>query len=256
MQYHRQTICSCFRYFVHLALALTLAALPAAAQQRPDLDADLVARELRTLEGLLETTVKVVAQADRPAHIVMASSVSVHSYYLPRQGAVFEMAIPVKGKVEVSDKPHLNLRAFYEQGIRVPETAQPAGEPQDQPTEMSLRERLQEAQQVHLDRQKDLEELQNRSLEQLEKMRGFLVETVADYADQLTHLQEGEYVNLVLKTTSGGLRMLNSLGDVGVFAPSQSRSTRQIVSIPVSLIQDYKAERLSLEELKAQVLVY
>jgi hypothetical protein len=85
---------------------------------------------------------------------------------------------------------------------------------------------------------------QEKFLESLNKIRGFLIEALANYGDSLTQVKPGEYINLILTTDS--------------FDPNSSRmkARHDIISAQKTWITDYKAGRASLENFKQKVLQY
>lgn len=68
-----------------------------------------------------------------------------------------------------------------------------------------------------------------------------LVETLANYGDSLTTVQSHEYINLVLSTED---------------PESRSKRRSNTISVRKSMITDYKAGRISLEDFKQNVLQY
>ncbi|HSR66975.1 MAG TPA: hypothetical protein VLU25_03450 [Acidobacteriota bacterium] len=261
MQNHYQTLTTGLRYALLLTLTALLMSLPVAAQQSASIDASQVERELEGLNGLLETTVEVVTRGEVKGNFMVFSSTSVQSYYLPRQGAVFVLTIPVAQTLSLKNDgvalAEWNLRKAYQlqseivAGGRAREQGGEETEPQ-----LTVRERLKEAHQRQLEMQQEMEELRSRSLDELEKVRGYLVETVAEYGDRLSHVGEGEYVNLVLTTSASGLRVLGPHNQYSVLSGGKSVESRQIVSIPVTVIREYKAGRRDMAQVKAQVIVY
>jgi hypothetical protein len=81
-------------------------------------------------------------------------------------------------------------------------------------------------------------------LQSLNEIKGYLVETLANYGDSLTTVKPNEYINLVLSTDS-----LDS--DFGNRKPRHD-----VISVQKSWITDYKAGRLSLDVFKQKVLQY
>lgn len=259
MQNQYSTLSARLRHSLWLSLAALLISLPAAAQQSVSVDAAKVEKELAGLSGLLETTIEVVTRGEGPDKFVVFSSSSVTSYYLPRQGAVFVLSIPIAqaagprgDRVAVAE---WNLRKAYQFQSDIVLEGQRRGETQEEP-QLTVRERLKEAHERQLERQKDMEELRSRSLRELEKVRAYLVETVADYGDRLSQVGEGEYVNLILTTSANGLRVLGSHTEFAMLAGGKSVESRQVVAIPVAAIREYKAGRSSMDQVKSQIIVY
>jgi hypothetical protein len=78
-------------------------------------------------------------------------------------------------------------------------------------------------------------------LQKLGEVKGFLVETLANYGDSLTTVDSNEYVNVVLLTD-------NFDGD--------QQSRQQVISAKKSWITEYKTGKLSMDGFRQKVLQY
>lgn len=130
--------------------------------------------------------------------------------------------------------------------------AQPPQAPTPQParsadTPEDVRRRLAEAQDRVKKRREETEEKRLKFLEQLDQVKGFLIETLANHGDSLTQVKAGEYITLVI-TSDGG---------EGIFRETAgARTYRDVLSVQKSAVTDYKAGKLTLDAFKQRVLQY
>ncbi len=82
--------------------------------------------------------------------------------------------------------------------------------------------------------------------EVIDKVKGYLIEALANYGDSLTTVKPNDYVTLVL-VPDGGWE---------VFGGDSSSSRCEVVSAQKSWITDYKAGRLTMDAFKAKVVQY
>jgi hypothetical protein len=131
------------------------------------------------------------------------------------------------------------------QGAPAPQaTPQPAQTPEGPE---GVRRRLAEAQERVKKRREETEEKRLKFLEQLDQVKGFLIETLANHGDSLTQVKPGEYITLVI-TSEGG---------EGIFRESAgARTYRDVLSVQKSAVSDYKAGKLTLDAFKSRVLQY
>lgn len=129
-----------------------------------------------------------------------------------------------------------------------PEPAPPPTPPA--PGQEELRKKLYEAQEKVKQRQEELKARQKKIQEYLEEISAHLIEALANHGDSMTTLRPGEYINLVI---TGG----DTLG-LARYAPADEDAAApyRIIAVQKSVIADYKAGRLTLEDFKRKVLQY
>ena len=162
------------------------------------------------------------------------------------------------------------LRAMSEAGFAVGRAAVPAPPAQPQPPQPpqavptppapppvaqstgkqeDMKKRLFEAQEKVRQRREEVEAERKKLMEYLGVIKGHLVEAIANYGDSMTTVKSGEYINVIIDVDRfGGGRIFGS-GDA-------DQTTYQIITVPKSLINDYKAGKLTLEALKQKVQEY
>ena len=112
-----------------------------------------------------------------------------------------------------------------------------------------MKKRLFEAQEKVRQRREEMEAERKKLMEYLGVIKGYLVEAIANYGDSMTTVKNGEYINLIIDVDRfGGGRFLE-MGD-------SNQPTYQIITVPRSLITDYKAGKLTLETFKQRVQEY
>jgi len=112
--------------------------------------------------------------------------------------------------------------------------------------EKQLRQKLAELQDKVKQRGAEEEARQAKFRESLSQLKVFLMEAMANHGDSLTVVKPGEYVNLVI-VDEGNRWSGDDSGD---------RAQREILSVPKSVITDYKTGKLSMEAFKQRVLNY
>lgn len=113
-------------------------------------------------------------------------------------------------------------------------------------TEEEARQQLEELEQEVAELKSHLQEEKSESEHTRQKILDELVEVLARHGDGLTHLQPGEYVNLILVGS----------GDEGLFWGDQSQGTTEVLSLKKEDIQSYKTGAISLDQLKSAILHY
>ena len=116
----------------------------------------------------------------------------------------------------------------------------------------ALREKVLAIQATTKQRMEEAEANREKYLQNLEKIKGYLVEALANYGDSLTTVKPGEYVNVVL--TDGRSDVGWALG--ATLGTGRQKANYDVISAQKSWITDYKAGRLSLEGFKQKVLQY
>ena len=86
------------------------------------------------------------------------------------------------------------------------------------------------------------EENRKKFLQSLEKVKGNLLEALANHGDSITTLPPNEHINLVLLTDDFG-------GD-------RAQSRQEVISVQKSWITEYKAGKLTMDGFKQKVLQY
>jgi hypothetical protein len=76
-------------------------------------------------------------------------------------------------------------------------------------------------------------------------MKPALIEALAKHGDSLTIVKPEEYISLVIASE----RWRDFLGEEG-------EAGREVISVRKSVITDFKAGRITLDEFKKKVLVY
>jgi hypothetical protein len=131
---------------------------------------------------------------------------------------------------------------------RAVQTPKPPAPPAQAQNPEELRKKL--AEQVERSKKSREDMLANREklMKTLGEMKGYLIETLANYGDSLTTVKPSEFINVVL-----------SADDSDFFAIANSDISpihRQIISVQKSWITDYKAGRLSMDAFKQKALQY
>jgi hypothetical protein len=212
----------------------------------------------------------------------------VRALYLPGQGALFMIATSGLShrmwEVEVPeiDAEEMQLAAEdmsraareLERGLREagadrrgggqvpPQLPQPPLPPQAAPAAPAapaaavagtkpedIRRRVSEAQEKVKQRREEMTARRKKLTEYVEEIKGHLIEALANHGDSLTTVKPGEYINIIINgDSSGGER----------FFPGEEsdQPAYQVVSVPKSLIADYKAGKLTLDVFKQKVLQY
>lgn len=112
-----------------------------------------------------------------------------------------------------------------------------------------MKKRLAQAQEKVRQRREELQAERKKLMEYLGVIKSHLVEAIANYGDSMTTVKSGEYINVIIDVDEvGGGRIFDSRGS--------DQPTYQIITVPKSLITDYKAGRLTLEALKQRVQEY
>ena len=99
---------------------------------------------------------------------------------------------------------------------------------------------------------KQTAEAHARLQEQIATARLALVETLAKYGDSLTVVKPQEYITIVISGEAGPWFSDEFL----VGGPVTADRNQQIVSVQKSVVTDYKAGRITLDEFKKKVLSY
>jgi hypothetical protein len=226
-------------------------------------------------------------------HAYWSGSSDIGSFFLQGQGAVFvisasglRLRMSDRGEYALlADEARLDaeenlrdameaqqeaLRAMSEAGFAVGRAAVPAPPvPPVPPTppnpavapstplpaaqstgkQEDMKKRLFEAQEKVRQRREEMEAEQKKLMEYLGVIKGHLVEAIANYGDSMTTVKSGEYINVIIDVDrfGGGRIFLGGNAD---------QPTYQIITVPKSLITDYKAGKLNLEALKQRVQEY
>ena len=80
---------------------------------------------------------------------------------------------------------------------------------------------------------------------QVALMKPALIEALAKHGDSLTIVKPEEYISLIISSERWG-NFLSEEGEDG----------REVISVKKSVITDYKAGRITLDEFKKKVLIY
>jgi hypothetical protein len=245
-------------------------------------------QELEIMEGILQTTLqfglkefRLKDQAakkeeqvfrrsyDFPGEIGRLSNIT--ALYLYGQGAVF--LIPVAGLQGHNDfygvlaPGHKDIDLYLRSSIK---PASPApGSPRTsispappaagsgveksakrvtEGNEEDLRKRLGEAQELIKKRTEDEAVLRAKLDELLGKIKGSLIEALANYGDSLTLVKPNEYITIVFTSETPGRFKLLLADEVG--------HPQEVISVQKSVITDYKAGKLPLESFRQKVLNY
>lgn len=133
-----------------------------------------------------------------------------------------------------------------EEAARVYSEGVLAGWGQNDVTEEEARRQLEELEQEVAEMKSQLQDEKSESERTRQKILDELVEVLATHGDGLTHLQPGEYVNLILVGS----------GDEGLFWGDQSQGTTEVLSLKKEDIQRYKTGAISLDQLKSAITHY
>lgn len=230
-----------------LAVISGVALAGSAPAQSQLFDASKAERELGIMSGILSTTIQYVSSSGEHRRAHWTGGGDVKSIYLYDQGAIFLVPISSR-RMGVSG----NLRLLEAKTLSEMEAVTAGGEID--------RDRLAELQDEIKEKEKALKQGSRQYRERLEKVREFLIEAVANHGDSLTVVGDDEYINLVLQSAGGMWSLSPSSAYVfsgsGAFAVSGKRNRSDVVQVKMSWIRDYKAGRITLEQLKDQVLVY
>ena len=104
-----------------------------------------------------------------------------------------------------------------------------------------LRKKIEDYQAKAKKNREDAEANRQKFLQKLGEVKGFLVETLANYGDSLTTVEPNEYINVVLMTD-------NLDGD--------QPSRQEIISVKKSWVTEYKSGKLNMDAFKQKVLQY
>ena len=215
----------------------------------PDALSGRVAEELRVVHVDLEANERALREITTQAELEALANINLNFAEGVPGGVVGGVAGGIPGGVVggvVGGVPGgVRQAPRRAQAAQAPQpTPQPAQSP-DNPE--NIRKRLAEAQDRVKRRREETEEKRVKFLEQLDQVKGFLIETLANHGDSLTQVKPGEYITLVI--TSDG-------GD-GIFRESGgSRTYRDVLSVQKSAVTDYKAGKLTLDAFKQRVLQY
>ncbi len=110
-----------------------------------------------------------------------------------------------------------------------------------------LKKKLFDAQERVKKRREEIEVLQKKFMESLGEIKGYLMEALANHGDSLTLLKPNEYINIILTNDDGGGFLISS---------GEDRTHREIMSVQKSVIAEYKAGRITLDQFKQKVLQY
>jgi hypothetical protein len=129
---------------------------------------------------------------------------------------------------------------------QTPKPTAPAAAPQSQE---ELRKKLAEQVEKSKKSREDLLASREKLQKMLDEMKGYLIETLANYGDSLTTVKPNEYINIVFSTDDAdGFALMNDGSAVD--------ARRQVISVQKSWITDYKAGRLSMDAFKQKALQY
>ena len=263
---------------------------------KPDLfDTAKSAQELEIMKGILGTTLSFVTQnlqrqeaakastkpVTTPFGTVYSTSVSwrsanINAFYLYGQGAVFVMptsSLRISGygssvrgaaanldvyylaqerlteatardrevRAQVADVARQSAAAAPPQAAKAPTAPTPPAQLKDE----ELRKKVAEAQERVKKSREEIEANQAKFLAALEQIKVHLIEAIANHGDSMTTVKPNEYISLVIMTDDMEFR-----GEGG------QRNRQQIISVQKSLITEYKAGRLTLDNLKQKILQY
>jgi F0F1-type ATP synthase assembly protein I len=110
--------------------------------------------------------------------------------------------------------------------------------------EADLKKKLSALQEKAKKRQEEFEARKAKFRANLEQVKGVLIEALANHGDSLTTVKPHEFINLVIVDEGGG------------WLANDADGRREIISVQKSIISEYKAGRLTLEEFKQKVLNY
>ncbi len=85
-------------------------------------------------------------------------------------------------------------------------------------------------------------------LQDLDEIKNYLIEALANYGDSLTTVKSSEHVNLVL--------IVDDFDSDAAMNFSRRRTRNDVISVQKSWVTDYKAGRLSLDNFKQKALQY
>jgi len=108
-----------------------------------------------------------------------------------------------------------------------------------------LRKKVAEAQERVKKSREETEANQTKFLAALEQIKVHLIEAIANHGDSITTVKPNEYISLIIMTDDMELR-----------TEGGQRNRQQIVSVQKSLITDYKAGKLPLEDFIQKALQY
>jgi hypothetical protein len=111
--------------------------------------------------------------------------------------------------------------------------------------EEELRKKVAEAQERVKKSREEIEANQAKFLAALEQIKVHLIEAIANHGDSLTTVKPNEYISLVIMTD-----------DLEFRSESGPRNRQQVISVQKSMITEYKAGRLTLDNLKQKILQY
>jgi hypothetical protein len=242
-----------------LLIILMLAGFSWAQGTKPSFDVNKSQEELEIMRGILSTTLSFVLQKSETEKSRAWRFTNINAFYLAGQGAVF--VIPTSnlpGRMnEVSENiSELSTRLATQYLGLSPFAAldQAKDEPnysvRSAPTEMDrekLRKKIEESQ-LQLKKARETAEANRAKFtKELDAVKAYLVETLANYGDSMTTIRPNEYINFVL-TDDGVSNVLLNL--------NEKRTRTDIISAEKSWVTDYKGGRLSMDGFKQKVLQY
>jgi len=266
-------------------LVLTFVAVKPFAQQ-PALDKQKSRQELETMKGILKTSISYALKrtetkprtTGEPAVVGFGKGDwgigGIDAFYLQGQGAVFVIPLSAfrlhghmdlgtgfeftdllgveetalfqaeiaKGLSEGMAEAAEELKAQTESG-----TAKAQVKPKPQPKIEIDKEKLEKMQQKIQQNRAEAKKRHEELLARVEKMKGSLKETLANYGDSLTIVKPDEFVTVVI---SGGsnFKMWDEAGE--------EDEVCHVVSVKKSLVTDLKAGKISREEFERRVTDY